>query len=48
MYYNDSQDFEFVTYDTSDEVVYVKQSQLFIKPKVQPDTYIRGSVTLKE
>ncbi|XP_065220734.1 uncharacterized protein LOC135845823 [Planococcus citri] len=42
-------DFEFVTYDTSDEVVYVKQGKLLIKPKVQADSYnIRGSITLKD
>ncbi|XP_065225846.1 uncharacterized protein LOC135849379 [Planococcus citri] len=41
-------DYEFVTYDKSDQVVYLKQNKLFIKPKIQSENYVGGAVTLKD
>lgn len=41
-------DYEFVTYDKSDQVIYVKQGKLFIKPKIQTENYVGGAVTLNE
>ncbi|KAK7575921.1 hypothetical protein V9T40_012207 [Parthenolecanium corni] len=40
-------DYEFVTYSTSPDVLYVKKGVLFIKPKIQTSEFIQGSLKIE-
>ncbi|XP_065221879.1 uncharacterized protein LOC135846612 isoform X2 [Planococcus citri] len=39
--------YEFVTYERSPAVVFLKGGKLFIKPKIQSDEYVQSSITLQ-